>query len=394
MSDEVLIHAEGISKKFCRSLKRSLFYGIQDIGGEILGRNGSHRGLRKDEFWAVDNVSFELRRGECLGLIGRNGAGKTTLLKMLNGLIKPDRGSISIMGRVGSLIALGAGFNPILTGRENIYVNGSVLGMTKKEIDGKIGEIIDFADIKEFIDAPVQNYSSGMQVRLGFSVATAIEPDVLLLDEVLAVGDAAFRNKCYNRIGKLKGKSTVVFVSHSSEQVAQICDIVLVLEKGKLVHLGDVAEGVRKYSNTLGFDDPEIESFESIEDPVVSAEFQWGTKSIGYGGYLRLNCRIVASAPMKNGTVRIPIYDAQGIVVAEWNSKRSGEKYSLKKGKNILRIVLGPLFLRTGRYTTAFVLNDSTELNLPIWSFKKFSFRINGPMQGQAPYQLPRSSFV
>jgi ABC-type polysaccharide/polyol phosphate transport system ATPase subunit len=145
----------------------------------------SAHGLRDGEFWAVRDVSFELRRGECLGLIGHNGAGKTTLLKMLNGLIKPDAGSITMRGRVGALIALGAGFNPILTGRENIYINGSVLGLTKKEIDAKIDEIIDFAEIREFIDTPVQSYSSGMTVRLGFAVATKLAFGFLVVNEVV-----------------------------------------------------------------------------------------------------------------------------------------------------------------------------------------------------------------
>src|SRR5277367_3507096 len=149
MSDDVLIRVDRISKKFSRDLKRSLWYGVQDTVSDLLSRDGSERELRRDEFWAVDDVSFELKRGECLGLIGRNGAGKTTLLKMLNGLIKPDRGSIEIRGRVGALIAIGAGFNPVLTGRENIYVNGAVLGLSKKEINAKYDEIVDFADIGE-----------------------------------------------------------------------------------------------------------------------------------------------------------------------------------------------------------------------------------------------------
>ncbi len=188
MSSDVLIHVEDVSKKFCRNLRRSLWYGLQDTAADLLGRGESSASLRPEEFWAVDDVSFSLKRGECLGLVGRNGAGKTTLLKMLNGLIKPDKGRIEIRGRVGALIALGAGFNPILTGRENVYVNGAVLGLSKREISERIDEIIDFAEIGDFIEAPVQSYSSGMQVRLGFAVATAMKPDVLLLDEVLAVG--------------------------------------------------------------------------------------------------------------------------------------------------------------------------------------------------------------
>jgi len=201
VSADIIVRVEGVSKKFCRDLKRSLWYGLKDTAADLLGGHSSN-GLRPDEFWALDGVSLELARGECLGLIGRNGAGKTTLLKMLNGLIKPDKGRIELAGRVGALISLGAGFNPILTGRENIYVNGSVLGLTTKEIDSKLAEIIAFSEIDDFIDTPVQSYSTGMQVRLGFAVATAMQPDVLLLDEVLAVGDAAFRNKCYERLAE------------------------------------------------------------------------------------------------------------------------------------------------------------------------------------------------
>src|SRR5215471_12440095 len=156
MNSDVLVRVDRVSKKFCRSLKRSLWYGVTDTAADLLGGRSSDQ-LRTDEFWAVDNVSFELARGECLGLIGRNGAGKTTLLKMLNGLIKPDTGRIEMAGRVGALISLGAGFNPVLTGRENIYVNGSVLGLSTKEIDSKLPEIVEFAEVRDFIDTPVQS---------------------------------------------------------------------------------------------------------------------------------------------------------------------------------------------------------------------------------------------
>jgi ABC-type polysaccharide/polyol phosphate transport system ATPase subunit len=247
MSNEVLIKVEGVRKKFCRSLKKSLWYGVKDMGAEMLGGSHQHDQLRPDEFWAVKDVSFEVRRGECLGLIGRNGAGKTTLLKMLNGLIKPDQGRIEMRGRVGALIALGAGFNPILTGRENIYVNGSVLGLTKKEIDEKIDDIINFAEIREFIDAPVQSYSSGMQVRLGFAVATAMEPDILLLDEVLAVGDVAFRTKCFVRISSLMGKAAVIFVSHTEEQLIRICSSGLLLKQGQVTYAGALKDCLNVY---------------------------------------------------------------------------------------------------------------------------------------------------
>ena len=232
MSD-VLIRAEGVSKKFCRTLRRSLWYGVKDTFRD-LAVVGARPDLRRGEFWAVDDVSFEVRRGECLGLIGRNGAGKTTVLKMLNGLIKPDKGRIEMRGRIGALIALGAGFNPILTGRENVYIYGSVLGLSKKEIDRKFDEIIDFAEVSDFIDTPVQSYSSGMQVRLGFAVATALQPDILLVDEVLAVGDVRFRWKCLERIKRLKESGvSIILVSHRSDDLMRTCTNGLVLEAGK-----------------------------------------------------------------------------------------------------------------------------------------------------------------
>jgi len=243
-----LIKVEGVSKKFCRSLKRSLWYGMQDLGGEIVGQSHARSdALRPDEFWAVKDVSFELKRGECLGLIGHNGAGKTTLLRMLNGLIKPDQGRIEIRGRVGALIALGAGFNPVLTGRENIYVNASVLGLSKAETTAKIDEIIDFAEIGEFVDSPVQSYSSGMQVRLGFAVATAINPDILLLDEVLAVGDLRFRAKCFNKISSIFRETAVIMVSHNTEDISRLCNCVNLMDHGKSVYFEDAVEGVRRY---------------------------------------------------------------------------------------------------------------------------------------------------
>lgn len=240
MNDEVLVKVENVSKKFCRDLKRSLWYGVKDIAGEITGRNNHNRNLRQKEFWALKDISFELKHGEVLGLIGRNGAGKTTLLKMLNGLIKPDNGRIEMRGRVGALIALGAGFNPILTGRENIYVNGAVLGLTKREIDAKFDEIVDFAELWEFIDTPVKSYSSGMHVRLGFAiVATAVQPDFLLIDEILAVGDFEFKNKCFNRINKLKKNGVAsILVSHNIPNIMQYADFCLWLDKGKIKKIG------------------------------------------------------------------------------------------------------------------------------------------------------------
>jgi lipopolysaccharide transport system ATP-binding protein len=339
-SDEVLVRVEGVSKKFCRSLKKSLWYGVCDIAGELspfgrrdiagdrsleivdrgqaepagdrrlemgdrgqagpAGDRSSEMGdrapssishlpssgaesaqssishlpstsppLRDGEFWAVNDVSFELRRGECLGLIGHNGAGKTTLLKMLNGLIKPDAGHITMRGRIGALIALGAGFNPILTGRENIYINGSVLGLSKKEIDGKIDEIIDFAEIGDFIDSPVQNYSSGMNVRLGFSVASCLTPQVLLVDEVLAVGDYRFRWKCLDRIKQLKDTGTaIILVSHQSSDLMRTCERGILFSRGRVEFVGKLSEALHHYE-ILRPKDNENEAAPSLCGPKI-----------------------------------------------------------------------------------------------------------------------------
>jgi lipopolysaccharide transport system ATP-binding protein len=249
---EYLVTAENVSKKFCRSLKRSLYYGVRDLGSEIIGRNKNSDQLRAEEFWAVKDVSFAVKRGETLGLIGHNGAGKTTMLRMLNGLIKPDQGRIEIKGRMQALIALGAGFNPVLSGRENIYVNASVLGFSKKEIDQLFDEIVNFSELEEFIDMPVQSYSSGMAVRLGFSVAAHLEPDILLVDEVLAVGDLAFKTKCQLRIQELRNSGVaIILVSHNLHTISHVCNRAITFERGKILFEGDTELAIDAYRASL-----------------------------------------------------------------------------------------------------------------------------------------------
>jgi len=236
---EPLVKVENLSKKFCRGLKRSLWYGILDIASELTGRRKSRPKLRKDEFWALKDIDFEIHKGELVGLIGANGAGKTTLLKLLSGLVKPDEGKITIRGKIQALIALGAGFNPVLTGRENIYINGAVLGFSKKEMDELLEEIMDFAEMKEFIDMPVRSYSSGMHVRLGFAVAVNLKPDILIVDEVLAVGDASFRRKARNKMMELLHSGiSVLFVSHNMALISSLTSRCIYLDKGRVVSSG------------------------------------------------------------------------------------------------------------------------------------------------------------
>jgi lipopolysaccharide transport system ATP-binding protein len=261
--NDVLITAEHVSKKFCRSLKRSLWYGVKDMAGALKLSSRSEAAtaiadgeglppLRTDEFWALQDVSFDVRRGECLGLVGHNGAGKSTLLKILNGLLRPDAGIITMRGRVGALIELNAGFNPILSGRENIYHQASLLGFNIEEIRARFDDIVEFSEIGEFIDMPVQNYSSGMRVRLGFAVAAQMEPDILLIDEVLAVGDVGFRAKCLARMAELLKKSAFIFVSHSMPQVARISTGVMHLHHGKVLALtSELSAGLDSYYGTF-----------------------------------------------------------------------------------------------------------------------------------------------
>ncbi|HZM05152.1 MAG TPA: ABC transporter ATP-binding protein [Candidatus Saccharimonadales bacterium] len=202
-----------------------------------------------EQFWALDNVSFEVRQGEVLGIIGRNGAGKSTLLKILSQVTTPTSGQIKIKGRIASLLEVGTGFNPEMTGRENVFLNGAILGMTKAEIRGKFDEIVAFSEIEEFIDTPVKRYSSGMYVRLAFAVAAHLEPEILIVDEVLAVGDAEFQKKCLGKMKDVsKGGRTVLFVSHNMNAVQRLCSKAMVLKQGKLEYWGNVNEGLSKYS--------------------------------------------------------------------------------------------------------------------------------------------------
>ena len=284
MDDDVAIKVSGVSKKFSRNLKSLMKYGFYDIGRNILGMSVDSGKLRKGEFWAVDDVSFKLKKGEVLGLIGKNGSGKSTMLKMLNGIYMPDRGTIQINGKVGALIEVGAGFHPMLTGRENIYINGSILGMSKKEIDEKFDDILEFADIGDFIDSPVRNYSSGMYVRLGFSIAVHSTPEILLVDEVLAVGDLGFQAQCLNKIGAIRKNGTsIIIVSHNMHTISAFADKAIFFNDGEMKYHGDVSKAVEQYRavfNESVSDETGIEKVVTSTDEfrVLNVEFLPSTR--------------------------------------------------------------------------------------------------------------------
>ena len=220
---ETLIEVENLSVKFPRDLKRTLSYAFQDLAFELTGSANGHRELRAGEFWALRGITFNVNRGECLGILGPNGSGKSTLLRVLSGLIKPDQGRAVIRGRVSSILRLGAGFNPVLTGRENIFLYGSFLGISNREMNKKLDRIIEFCELGPSIDTPLMHYSTGMTGRLGFAVASQVDPDVLLIDEAIRVGDAGFRDKCVDLIHRLAPRVAILFVSHSASIIAQVC---------------------------------------------------------------------------------------------------------------------------------------------------------------------------
>jgi ABC-type polysaccharide/polyol phosphate transport system ATPase subunit len=358
MSD-TLVKVEGVSKKFCRDLKRSLWYGMKDLGNELLGRRHGGKGeLRQDEFWAVKDVSFELKRGECLGLIGHNGAGKTTLLRMLNGLIKPDKGRIEICGNVGALIALGAGFNPILTGRENIYVNAAMLGLGKNETNEKIHEIIEFAELGEFIDAPVQSYSSGMQIRLGFAVASSLNPDVLLLDEVLTVGDAAFKYKCYKRMDQLLSRSAVIFVSHDMPQIARICDRTFLMDHGHVKFHGTVPDGVEAYQCLNQRADDESDKLVMAYHPIQSFVISELPDEIDYRAPISFRVTVKSAEFVGRVTMRFDVRNQYGAFSASCAVPSEDYGIEIGAGENIWRMAFVSLPLKPGNYIISMNLAD------------------------------------
>jgi homopolymeric O-antigen transport system ATP-binding protein len=223
---------------------------ISDSVHSLFRRNGRSRG-QKEVFWALKDVSFEVKPGEVIGVIGRNGAGKSTLLKILSRITVPSAGVAEIRGRVGSLLEVGTGFHPELTGRENVYLNGAILGMKKWDINRKFDEIVAFAEINKFIDTPVKRYSSGMYVRLAFAVAAHLEPEILIIDEVLAVGDVAFQNKCLGKMDEVsRGGRTILFVSHNIPAVLKLCPETILLDSGQLVLRASSAEAIERYLNS------------------------------------------------------------------------------------------------------------------------------------------------
>lgn len=254
-NNNVVINVRKLSKYYYLDIHNRSNYLLKDEISRIFSRivsgrlGGSVRDARHNKFYALKDINFEIKSGEVVGIIGSNGAGKSTILKILSRITYPSSGDVTLKGRVASLLEVGTGFNPELTGRENIYLNGAILGMSRKEISSKIDKIIDFAEISDFIEVPVKRYSSGMYIRLAFSIAAHLESEILLIDEVLAVGDARFQKKCLGKVDEVtkSGNRTVVFVSHDLSAISRICNRVILLKHGKIIFDGAPNKAINKY---------------------------------------------------------------------------------------------------------------------------------------------------
>jgi len=352
MSD-VAVTVDNVSKKYCRSLKRGIVYSARDIASSTLGIRQDTSALRPGEFWSLQNVEFELRRGESLGLIGANGAGKSTLLKLLNGIVRPDVGRIRIQGRVGAMIEVGAGFHPLLSGRENIYINGTILGMTKRELDRKIDSILDFSDLDaSLLDAPVKTYSSGQYVRLGFAIAAHAEPDVLLIDEVLAVGDHSFVSKCYRRIRELRASgATIILVSHSLPQIDTFCTKGLLLHNGQVVEYGPVQQATTRMRQLMADGTvqraPNLRSIAQEQIAVTSVTISGHSGSdvpnVAAGSNTDIDIEIHAAKPLESGTVIVYVQRVSDrLVITSGYLKIMDDLPALTSGQITLRVPILP----------------------------------------------------
>ena len=329
------------------------------------------RRARYDEFWALKGVDFEIPFGSTFGIIGSNGSGKSTLLKCLAGILSPDKGSVSCNGRMAALLELGAGFHPDLSGRENIYLNGAILGMTRSEIDRKLEEIIDFSGLEKFVDTPVKNYSSGMVVRLGFAVATNVDPEILIIDEVLAVGDESFQHRCHEKIESFRQEGrTIILVSHGLMQVAQLCSTVAWLEKGVIQEIGPSYEVIGKYAGQSHDAAPKIEGeigerWGSHEAEITRAEFVNAdgvpVHVLKTGEPISLQIDYTAHMAIKEPVFGIRLTHLHGTTVWGSNTKRMGFQPDTLNDSGTITLNIPELPILAGTYDLTVALTDQHE---------------------------------
>ena len=417
MSDTV-IRAEGIGKKYIISHQyQGKYTALRDVIAQktrhLKQRIKTPFGSRnttssKEEFWALKNISFGIKKGDAVGIIGYNGAGKSTLLKIMSRITEPTAGKVSINGRVASLLEVGTGFHPELTGRENIYLNGAILGMRKFEINRRFDEIVQFAEIDKFLDTPVKRYSSGMYVRLAFSVAAHLEPEILMVDEVLAVGDAAFQKKCLGRMKNVAREGrTVLFVSHNMNSIRRFCNNVIWIDKGNLVKRGNADEVVREYeqSHIRRFEEFPFVTQRSQEESkylnfyVSRVEIQdtngKQTNIFSYNDKLVLLLDVAGDFIGHNYSVEFRIYKESGEFVSVGASGPYHDVYFDKRIKRV-KIKVGPLIYTNGRYTISFslltgVTRDESISRVDSWN-NACAFNITGCHPFATSYDIDQTS--
>ena len=377
----VAIRVKDLTKKYKLYQKRS---------ERLANAFGKEKNIK--EFYALKGVSFKISKGECVGIIGHNGAGKSTLLKLLTGVAFPTSGEIEINGRLASMLELGSGFNPELTGMENIYFNGSLNGLTKEEIDGKLKDILEFADIGNFIEQPVKNYSSGMFARLAFSVAINVDPDILIVDEILSVGDVGFQVKCMEKFNEFKKKGkTILYVSHGLGTVKKFCDRAIWLQKGEVVDDGNSVIVVERYYN-LNFNPANIEQLKDHKSDIInSIAVKSNTKNVEYLEKLDLEVEYdLISNDLKDPNIVLEFrktdYEpgttrGNDQFVCGINSKDNIKNIPFNLGVNKLKVSLNKVNLVAGVYYIDFVLRDGEEEVYR--KINGYSFTLNDKYRGE-----------
>jgi ABC-type polysaccharide/polyol phosphate transport system ATPase subunit len=327
------------------------------------------RQLRPTDIWALRDVSFEVEPGEAVGLIGRNGSGKTTLLRLIAGIFGPTSGSLSVSGEVGALLGIGAGFHPDFTGRENVYLNGAIHGLSRRYVNERIDEIVDFAELERFIDLPVRTYSAGMFMRLGFAVATHLSADVLLLDEVFTVGDEAFQRKCFGKIFEFKSRGgTIVFVSHAAQAVESLCERAILLRAGKVAYDGEAHDAIAAYHRLLAEDeDPDevqagLQEWGTLEARIaeVRLEDKDGAERRQYlsGEPMVVRLRLASEGTQHAARISLELRDSSGPLVGSAASDLAELGWDGAAGESELRFELPRTPLADGRFQLVVVLTD------------------------------------
>jgi ABC-type polysaccharide/polyol phosphate transport system ATPase subunit len=357
---DAVIRADGVWKKFRLYHERN-----QSLKATIMRRGRA----KYEDFWALEDVSFEVAPGSTFGLIGHNGSGKSTMLKTLAKILRPDKGTVSVEGKMSALLELGAGFHPELSGRENVYLNGAILGLTKRELDRKFDDIVEFAGLERFIDSPVKNYSSGMYVRLGFSVAINVDPDVLLIDEVLAVGDEEFQRKCLERVADLReaGK-TIVVVTHSLATVRNLCDEAAWLENGVVRELGKADQVADAYLGEVHTDRQTDESGSPrwgsgdvrITDIAMLDAAGRSVTSASTGDAVTIRLGYEAAVRIESPVFGLAVYTLEGIHLTGPNTREAGIDIDHIEGKGHVDLRIDPLMLLPGAYDISAACTDAT----------------------------------